>query len=93
MNILGDSPKIDRIEVGVAVPIPKLPRPVICPSTAKLSTDVTAVSIVVVVPCTVKLPLNVPLTPVTLPDADIFTPFTFPVATRLPVTSAPPDTA
>ena len=53
-----------------------------CPSTAKLSTDVTAVSIVVVVPCTVKLPLNVPSTAVT-----------FPVAARLPVTLAPVDIA
>ena len=32
------------------------------------------------VPCTVKLPLNVPSTAVTFPDADTFTPLTFPVA-------------
>ena len=66
----------------------QITRPVICPSTAKLSTDVTAVSIVVVVPCTVKLPLNVPSTAVTFPDA-----VTFPVAARLPVTLAPVDIA
>ena len=43
------------------VPIPT------APSTAKLSTAVTAVSIVVVVPFTVRLPLNVALVPVTVP--------------------------
>ena len=37
------------------------------PSTAKLSTAVTAVSIVVVVPFTVKLPLKVASVPVTVP--------------------------
>ena len=41
------------------------------------------------VPCTVKLPLNVPSTAVTFPDADTFTPLTFPVAAKLPVTLAP----
>ena len=75
------------------VPIPTEPRVVNRPSIAKLSTSVTAVSIVVVVPCTVKLPLNVPSTAVTFPDADTFTPLTFPVAARLPVTLAPVDIA
>ena len=40
---------------------------VICPSTAKLSTAVTAVSIVVVVPFTVKSPLKVASVPITVP--------------------------
>ena len=62
---------MDSSEVGFVVPIPT------SPSTAKLSTDVTAVSIVVVVPLTVRFPVTVasPLTP------------------RLPVTLAPVDIA
>ena len=64
------------------------PSPTFLSSTLKV-----AVSMVVVVPFTVRLPLNVPSTAVTFPDADTFTPLTFPVAARLPVTLAPVDIA
>ena len=52
-----------------------------------------AVSMVVVVPLTVRLPLKVASTAVTFPVADTFTPLTFPVAVTLPVTLAPVDIA
>jgi len=62
------------------------------PSTAKLSTAVTAVSIVVVVPFTVRLPLNVRSAPVApadntpvLPAVPEVFPVTLPVT--LPVTA------
>ena len=64
------------------------PSPTFLSSTLKV-----AVSMVVVVPFTVRLPLKVALTAVTFPDAVTSTAVTFPVAARLPVTLAPVDIA